>query len=361
MTAPAVLHIDTGRSFRGGQKQLYLLSRRLKSMGVTQSVVVPHGSDLAARITDIPMLQISPSALFRIFRLSRLKEAVVSGEINIIHAHDSHAHTLGVLLKRWRPDLKLIVSRRVIFPPKSAASRKLKYGRGVDCFIAISDAVKASLVANGIAPEKIEVIPSGLDLAEIASSRTDTELVADNLPGCSFVIVSAGSLTEEKDMATAVRAFAIVAKEDHRAGMIILGEGPQRARLEEMKEKLGLDRLVLAGHREPAAPIFKACHVFLLTSRSEGLNTAAIEAAACGLPLVVSNVGGLPEIAEQDNNGVLCPPGAPERFAAAIVEFIKDNARRERMAAGSIAKAAQFDIDTTAEKTMNVYKRVLAG
>ncbi len=361
MTAPAVLHIDTGRSYRGGQRQLSLLSEYLQAVGAEQVIVVPHGSELALRIKNIPTLEISTSAIFRIFRLSRLKEAIVSKKINIIHAHDSHAHTVGILLKRWRPDLKLIVSRRVIFPPKTAASRRLKYGRGVDCFIAISHAVKSSLVANGISAEKIEIVPSGLDLGEIASAETDTEFVSSVLPGCSFAIVSAGALTEEKDMTTAVRAFAIVAKESNDAGMIILGEGPQRAQLMRLKERLGLDRLALPGHREPLAPIFKACHVFLLTSTSEGLNTSAIEAAACGLPLVVSNIGGLPEIAEQENNGLLCPPGRPERFAEAIVEFIKDGARRDRMAARSIEKAARFDIGATAEKTMAVFKRVLAG
>lgn len=361
MTSPAVLHIDTGRFFRGGQRQLYLLSGRLHSLGITQVTVVPRGSELASRLSDIPTLEISTSAVLRVFRLSRLKEAIVSNGINIIHAHDAHAHTLGILLKRWRPDLKLIVSRRVIFPPKNAASRKLKYGKGIDCFIAISDAVKLSLAAAGVSPKHIEIIPSGLDLDEISSVRPDTEFVSSLLPGCTFIIVSAGALTEEKDMTTAVRAFGIVANEHKGAGMIILGEGRQRAPLERLKENLKLERLVLAGHREPLAPIFKACHLFLLTSTSEGLNTSAVEAAACGLPLVVSDVGGLPEIAEHENNGLLCPSGKPERFAAAIVELMRDVPRRQRMAVRSVAKAARFDIAATAEKTLDVYKRVLAG
>ncbi len=361
MTTPAILHIDTGRTFRGGQRQLYLLSRRLHAMGLAQTIVLPQGSELALRIEDIPVLEISSSALLRIIRLSRLKEAVISGNINIIHAHDSHAHTLGMLLKRWRPDLKLIVSRRVTFPPKSAASRRLKYGQGVDCFIAISGAVKSSLLDNGIAAENIDIVPSGLDIETISSAEADRQFVSSKLPGCSFVIVSAGALTGEKDMATAIRAFATVAAESGEAGMIILGEGPQRAKLEQLRAQLGLDRLVLAGYHEPLAPIFKACDLFLLTSASEGLNTSAIEAAACGLPLVVSDVGGLPEIAELDNNGLLCPPGRPERFAAAIVELIKDGARRQRMATRSIERAARFDIAATAEKTRELYKRVLAG
>lgn len=357
---PAVLHIDTGRLFRGGQRQLFMLSKRLRAMGVDQTVAVPGGSELAARIDDIPIVEISDSPIVRIFRLQKLKKAVLSGKANIIHAHDSHAHTLGVFLKRWRPDLKFIVSRRVIFPPKGAA-RQMKYGEGVDRFIAVCGAAKISLEKIGITPGKINIIHSGVDLAAIGAAKTDKAFVESRLPGIQSVVVTAGALTEEKDMVTALRAFALVAAEMSSAGMIVLGDGPQMARLNRLKSELRLDRLVLAGHREPLAPIFKACQVFLVTSVSEGMNNAAIEAAACGLPLVVSNVGGLPEIAEQENNGFLCPPGDPERFAAAVVEFIRDGALRERMAAGSIQKAAQFDISVTAEKTMEVYKRVLAG
>jgi len=361
MISPAILHIDTGRTFRGGQRQLLLLLSRLDGVGLKQVIAVPGGCDLCNRISGIPVLAMSPTAMIRIIRLSRLKEAVVKHKINVIHAHDSHSHTLGILLKRWNPELTLIVTRRVIFPPSGTASRKLKYRRGVDRFIAISDAVRSSLIAAGIDGESVDVIPSGLEIDAIRSAEADPDTVGLLLSGRSRVIVTAGALTGEKDMGTAIRAYALAAKKIDDLGMIIFGEGPERRRLERFRKTTGADNLVLAGHREPLAPLFKACTLFLLTSTSEGLNTSAVEAAACGLPLVVSDVGGLPEIAEDRYNGLVCPPGDAERFAEAIVEIMKDESLRALMAKRSMERAARFDIETTVKKTVAVYKRVLAG
>ncbi len=361
MKSPFILHIDAGRTFRGGQRQLLLLSDRLYRMGIPQMVATPPGSSLRTRLDGVPVVDISPSAVLRVVQISRLKNMIRAHGINIVHAHDSHSHTLGIFLKRWKPDLKLIVTRRVIFPPSGSASRKYKYRRGVDRFFAISDAVKSSLVEAGIDAGVIEIIPSGLDLETIREAAANTKFVSSLLPGCTRIIALAGALTREKDVATAVRAVSLLAGDLPGAGMIVFGEGPERRRLERLARRLNANNIVFAGHHEPLAPVFKACHLFLLTSISEGLNTSAIEAAACGLPLVVSGIGGLPEIAEHEYNGLLCPPGDAGRFAAAMKEILEDDSRRELMASRSRGKAAGYDIDVTAKKTVEAYKRVLAG
>jgi glycosyltransferase involved in cell wall biosynthesis len=143
-------------------------------------------------------------------------------------------------------------------------------------------------------------------------------------------------------------------------GLIILGEGPERRRLEKIIGGSAPGRVQLPGYREPMAPIFKACDLFLLTSTSEGLNSSAIEAAACGLPLVVSNVGGLPEIAEQEYNGILCPPGRPEIFAEAILNLVQDDEKRRRMAENSARKSEKFDIASATSQIVDFYKSLLA-
>jgi len=361
MASPSVLHIDTGTLLRGGQRQLLLLSEHLQRLGINQAIASPKASELSRRTIHLPVTPVSPYSLLRIFRLGPLKEAVAAYGINIIHAHDSHAHTLGLRLKRACPGLKLVVTRRVAFLPSSPLSRRFKYRRAVDRYIAISRAVAAVLTGAGVPGERISVIPSALDIDQIFRAEADPGFIARMFPGCAKVIVSIGSLTPEKNMATAVRAYSLVVKRLPDVGMIVLGEGPQRGALEDVKLRLHLDNLVLAGHREPVAPILKACDLFLLCSTSEGLNTSAIEAAACGLPLVVSNVGGLPEIAEEGYNGILCPPGRAERFAGAVVELLTDDARRREMSARGVKKAETFDIHAAAEKTLAVYNSLLAG
>ena len=360
MALPSILHIDTGKTFRGGQRQLLLLSERLQSMPVNQVVACPAGSELIKRFTDIPTIGLSDSSLGRKLFRGRLERTIVEHGINIIHAHDSEAHSLGIMVKKKFPEVKLIVTRRVVFPPSSSVSRRFKYLRHVDQYIAISRAVADSLSLIGVAAGKIAVIHSALNLSVIEQSQTD-QSIRSEFPGDGrFLVVSAGALTPEKDFATAIMAVKALSQETGGIGLIILGEGPERAALERLISQEKLVNVKLLGHREPMAPIFKACDLFLMTSTSEGLNSSAIEAAACGLPLVVSNVGGLPEIAEKEYNGKLCDAGNPRMFAAAIESLMVDEKTRKQMGENSISKSRQFNIDQTARKTAEIYNRIIA-
>ncbi|MCP4570433.1 MAG: glycosyltransferase family 4 protein [FCB group bacterium] len=356
---PKILHIDTGSKYRGGQRQVHLLARHMARVGIEQAIACPSGCELSRRVDNIPLVELSAGSLARKLRLRPLREAILKYSINIVHAHDSEAHTIGLLLKARNPSLKLIVHRRVVFPPSSRFSGHLKYRGNVDCYIAISQAVAQSLLAAEVNEEIIEVISSGLDLEEIRRNSGDGFDPGDRIRKFKYLIVSTGSLTKEKDFPTAIRTMERVSGEIPEAALLILGEGPMDKKLVEMIVGRQLTNVHLLGHRETPAPIYAAADLFLVTSTSEGLNSSAIEAAACGLPLIASKVGGLPEIAEQNFNGTLCYPGQPESFAEAIIDLLRDKEKRKRMSANSIKKSAFFDIDRTGKKTIDLYHSLL--
>jgi len=364
MPAPVILHIDTGSTIRGGQKQLILLANNLHDSGFEQAVATPVEEEYEGRLNgNIPMVPI-PKKSITGFGLYAVKEAVREYDIAIIHAHDSNSHTIGLHLKRAFPHIKLVVSRRVVFPPSGSFSRRFKYGAAVDRYIAISRAVAKILESSGVPAAKIAVIPSGLDLAEIGRQSVGEFAIpgmfADEaLRKYPCLLASAGSLTAEKDFATALAAMKAVSKQSGEIALLILGEGPLRGELESIMAKEKIDNVFLPGHVEPLAPIFTRCEAFVLTSRSEGLNTSAIEAAACGLPLIVSNTGGLPEIVEDGRNGILCEPGDPEGFAAAILGLHEDEKLRDTMSLHAREKAKAFDITDTARRTAELYNRIL--
>jgi glycosyltransferase involved in cell wall biosynthesis len=359
MASPSVLHIDTGKEFRGGQRQVYLLNRRLHRQGIKQVVACPEGSELSKRIKNIPIALLPKRSLIRKIFLRPLKKAIEDHNVNIVHAHDSEAHTLALLLKKSIPRLKLIVTRRVVFAPSGRLSVRYKYRRHAGYYIAISKAVAESLRAAGIDDDCIEIIHSGLDLESIRAAVKGNSAVSKITNRYEYIIVTAGALTPEKDFATAIRAFELVSKQIPDAAMLILGDGTGREELEKMIAERNLDNVYLPGFKEPLAPILKAAHVFLLTSTSEGLSSSAIEAAACGLPLVVSNVGGLPEVAEYNFNGILCRPRDAKSYADAVIDLLADGKKRERMSANSIEKSQRFDIETNAKKTAELYNRLL--
>ena len=124
---------------------------------------------------------------------------------------------------------------------------------------------------------------------------------------------------------------------------------------------MGLSDIYLMGYHEPLAPIFKTADLFVLTSKSEGLNSSAVEAAACGLPQVVSNVGGLPEVVEDNHNGLLGRAGDAADFAEKIIRLLSDNSLRIRMSANAVAVAERFDIRQLAPRVVDLYNRVLVN
>jgi glycosyltransferase involved in cell wall biosynthesis len=230
----------------------------------------------------------------------------------------------------------------------------------VDKFISVSNAVGLGLIEAGVEKDRIKIIYSSLDINDI-KNNSDFWDVPDHIrEKCNRLIVSAGALTEEKDFFTAIKAVSDAGKKVSGIGLLILGEGPQRSKLERFIIESKLENIFLMGHIEPMAPIFKKCELFLLTSISEGLNNSAIEAAACGLPLVTSNIGGLPEIAFENENGLLCKPGDYKGFAEAIIKVLSDKDIRNRMGHKSSEISDRFNIVENVQKISDLYKRMLA-
>ncbi len=359
MLVPKVLHIDTGGSFRGGQRQVVLLADRLHRLGIKQVVACSPDGGISRRLPSVPTVELSKHSLVRKLYLRPLRDAVLSHGIRIVHAHDSEAHTLGMLLKIAIPPLKLVVTRRVVFPPRGFFGARFKYRRQVNRFIAISAAAADCLAESGVDRSRITIIPSGLDLQAVAAAPRGGPEIDAIAAKHELLVVTAGALTAEKDFAGAIRVMEAVHRDIPGVALVILGEGPERETLASMISDHRLDYVYLLGYREPVAPIFKACHLFLLTSRSEGLNTSAAEAAACGLPLVVSDTGGLPEVVENGFNGILCPVGQPESYAAAVCDLLEQEEKRNRMGANSIEKSRRFDIEKVIPEIVDLYKRVL--
>lgn len=355
-----ILHIDTGGSFRGGQRQVALLVDRLHRRGIDQVVACPPDGGIAGTLpNDVPIVELSPRSLIRKLHLRPLRDAVRNHRLTLVHAHDADAHTLGMLLKIAIPPVKLVVTRRVAFPPRGLFGAWFKYRYHVDRFIAISDAVVEALSQTGVAGDRITVIPSGIDLGAVETAARGGKDIDALAARHRLLVATAGALTAEKDFATAIHAMELVHADFPDAGMVILGDGPERKSLEAIIAGRRLDFVHLLGHREPIASIFKACDLFLLTSRWEGLNTSAVEAAACGLPLVVSDTGGLPEVVENGVNGILCPPGNAAAYAAAVRELLTDEEKRNRLGAASVARSRRFDIEKVIPETVDLYKRVL--
>ena len=309
-----VLQIDSGREWRGGQNQVRLLCRELvREPGVEQVLVTKRGSELARRAagdgTTVMEASWGPSLDPRAWFC--IKRTIASFEPDIVHAHDSHALWL---VRGEENDERLVATRRVDFHV-----RRFSSWRHVDRIIAISNAVKQVLVADGIPGTGISVVPDGIDPDEVRRTA-DQPLHARarlGLPPGTPLAVNVAALVDHKDQRTLIRAaqHARAARPDlHWA---IAGEGELRRSLSAEIARLGLaDRVHLLGYVDAADALIRESDVLVMSSKEEGLGSVILNALALEKPVVATAAGGIPEILPA---GALVPVGDAEALARKVV------------------------------------------
>ncbi len=346
-----VVHLSRGREWRGGERQVWLLARTLREReGLAQLVATDAGTPLAATLAGdgVPLIALPWRAAYdpRAWRklVRHLHQIRQDGTPLLLHAHDSHALTLG-LFAGTALGLPLVATRRSVAP----AGWQWRRPRRV---VAISDAVAQALLHSGVPAARLQVVRSGIDL-----SRTTQPLPATS--GVAPFIVAVGALTDEKGHPTLLDAFARVADRLPTVRLRILGDGPRRQRLETLANHLGIGARVewMGEVADPSGWIAQA-QLLVQPSYREALGTVVLEAMARGTPVVASRTGGLVELLDA-GAGVLVPPRDSASLAEAIESLLKAPSRREDLARNARARVAEYDAPGMAESMMQVYRSAL--
>ena len=328
-----------------------------------KAVLVAHPEgELFRRASEGPdLFPLAPMNEIDLATAWKLSKIVRRWKPEILHAHDPHAVTMAALgLSFGAPDPrpKLIASRRVDFHLQSHAFSQWKY-RQVDGFIAASHAIKNVLVHDRIPSGRIDVVHDGIDVDKI-ENRPPIDVHAEYwLPHGVPVIVNVGALVGHKGQRYLIEAMPLVLREVPDAHLIIFGEGDLRSALERQIKQLSLaKRVLLPGFREDVLSLMKAADVFVMSSVTEGLGSAVLDAMAMGLAVVGTTAGGIPEVVIAGVTGELVEPSEPKPLAAAIVRLLKDPAlRRAYGEAGRRHVSANFGVDRLVEGTLECYRR----
>ena len=273
----------------------------------------------------------------------QLRRTVSAFQPDIIHAHDSHALTLAATLARSRT---LIAARRVDFHVG-------RFGawRRADRIIAVSDAAKQVLVADGIAGDKVTVVRDGIDPDEIRRAGLPAlDMRAQlGIPANAPLAVNAAALVDHKDHATLIQAARHARALESDLHWIIAGEGPQRAALAAQIARLDLQGHVhLVGWVDRIEALIADASVFVMSSKQEGLGSVILTALALGRPVVATRAGGIPEILPAD---VLVPPGAADALAKRVVEMLHHPT--------PVAFPPRFSAHAMAQGVLDVYRALL--
>jgi glycosyltransferase involved in cell wall biosynthesis len=212
-----------------------------------------------------------------------------------------------------------------------------------DCFTAVSEDLKNYFVKEiGIPEKSIVVIPNGIDTSCFTPGPRNKALL-DLLPEGfgGKILISVGRLTEAKDQFTLISAIEILKKQGRNIYLVLVGDGEMRKPLEkEIVNKKLTDCVNLVGSRSDIDQLLPGADVFILSSKREGLPMSILEAMATGLPVIATKVGGIPEVIQDGQNGILVPPQDPVSLTNAICRMLDDSEY-----AGNLGQEARLTIE----------------
>jgi glycosyltransferase involved in cell wall biosynthesis len=237
-------------------------------------------------------------------------------------------------------------------------------GRYAHRFYCLTEAMRAAVVACRVAPTlRARVIHNGIDTP---SFRAPTDPLETRrvlgIPERAPVVGTVGRLTEVKRQDLLLRAFGRVRAQVADAHLLLLGDGPLMGSLRDLVAQLGLgDCVHFAGYQPHSAPYLRAMDVFALTSRSEGMPQALLEAAVVGVPTVAAAVGGIPEVVEHGRTGLLFAPGDEAALAADLYRLLADRPEALRLSTAAREKVeARYSIERMADDYHRDFLELLA-
>jgi L-malate glycosyltransferase len=359
------LHIDTAQTWRGGQNQVLQLVTGLEASGQPAVLVAHEHGQLRRRAAEgLRFLGFTPRSEFDVHAAWQLGHILGDVKPDVVHAHDPMGVALAAMALRMNTNgtgrTLLVASRRVDFHLKRHAFSKWKYAR-VDTFIAASQVIASILERDGVRPDQIEVVHDGVNVGLIDKQPPVDAHATFRLAHGAPLVGNVAALAAHKGQRHFVAAAARVVREVPDARFLIVGEGDERPALERQIKELGLERhMFLTGFRNDALGVMKAFDVFVMSSVTEGLGSAVLEAMACGRPVVATRAGGIPEVVVDGDTGLLVPPQDEGAMAAAIVRLLREPALAARLGeAGRARVVDQFSVERMVEATLGVYGRRL--
>ncbi len=351
-----VLHVDTARSWRGGQNQVLLAARGMRALGHDARLACRAGGELErrARAAGLPVAALRFSGDLGPLGLLGLWRVVRRFRPEVLQLHDPHAVSAGWLAAGRAPR---VATRRVDFALHGALSRR-KYA-ACRRVVAVSAAIRAVLRQGGLAEDRLRLVYEGVPdrPPQPGGHEALREL---GVPAGALVVGHVAALTDHKDQRTLLRAAAEVLRQGAPACFVIVGEGELRGELERLAAELGLgSRCLFAGFRADLDRLLPAFDVFCLSSHMEGLGTSLLDAMCFARPIVATAAGGIPEAVADGVTGRLAPPRDPAALAAALLEALGSAERRGAWGAAGRARFERlFTAERMVEQSLAVYAEV---
>lgn len=359
------LHVHTDTHRLGRRRQVLALVEGLESLGHPAVLAACDDPEIERHAREgLRFVGLAPKSEYDVHVGWQLARVVGDVRPAVVHAHDPMSVSLAAMALQMQhgvdPQPVLVASRRIDHHLGRQAFSRFTYRR-VNGFLAGSGVIRQMLIDDGIPADSVVVVYDGVNVRAIDKIPPADVHATFWMPKGAPVVGNVSALIPQKGQRFLIAAAARVVRDVPDARFLIIGDGELRNTLEHQAKQLGLERhLLLTGHRRDAMALVKSLDLFVVSSLTEGLGTAVLEAMACGRPVVATRTGGIPEIIVDGETGLLVPPHDDAALAAAIVRILRDGEQRARIAeAGRARVVAEFSVDRLLERTLDAYRRFL--
>ncbi|WML46106.1 glycosyltransferase [Neobacillus sp. PS3-40] len=333
-----------------------------KNNGIEVKVVTfsDHYSEENARDIDTIVLpKLLPGKLSYISSVFALKKVLKQFKPDILHAHYVSSYGFIGALANYHTFYVSVWGRDIFqFPQQGNLNRRI-----VDFTLKKADVICSTShvmakETNKYTDKKIYITPFGVDLAKFKP-------VGGMKTGETFTLGTVKALSDKYGIADLIHAFATIHKSYPTSNLLIVGDGPQRAEYEELTRTLGIDAITTFTGRvlnDKVPEYINKMDIFAVpsTEDSESFGVAAVESMACGIPVVVSNVGGLPEVVLEGKTGFVVEKENPSQLADAFIKLLEDPELRRKMGLNGIEHVKEnYNWLDNANGMLNLYEETL--
>ncbi len=363
-----ILHTNFLRGWGGQSNRVLAEAAGVAALGHEVLVSAPPGSELAKRsrarglaVTE-KVAYAGGARLAVLGDVSEMRRLLREFRPDILHLHggrDSWVAAAALAVRPpWRP--RVIRTKHNVFPIGDHAPNRWQYGAFFERIVCLSRAIIEQCAEKPyIAREKLDLIPSAVDCGRFDAERGKRESLRREfgLGEDDLAIAMTGRLRPEKGHDVLLAAAPGIVRRFPNAKFLLIGSGSMHGELERELEERGLGRhVILTGFRNDVPACLAAADIYAQPSRSEGLGTSVLEACAARLPVVASEVGGIPDVIENGVSGLLVEVGNGAALEAGIARLLESAQLRQQLAAGGREKVERvFSLGALVEKTAALY------
>lgn len=336
-----IMHVNLAKGFRGGERQTELLIKELATHGLKQSLVCRDNSPLREHLKDVSNLE------FITANHQLMGHFATHQKPDLIHAHEAKAVHWAWIENRLR-GTPYILTRRVPQPVKQNLFNKLCYKQACQA-VAISSPIANYL--SGLKLTPVTTIPSAL--AHLPHNPDISKEIKKQYQD-KFLIGHAGALVDKhKGQREIIKAAALLETQAPNIHFIMLGDGPDGEQLRE--ESKHLSNMEWLGFKKNPGDYFAALDLFVFPSRNEGLGSTLLDVMDFQVPIIASNVDGIPDIVKHEQTGLLIPVNNANALAEAILRLFNNQHLRENLAVTAKERLADFTPAAMASRYLKLY------